>query len=307
MAMQMKWAVTTMAAASVLAGCGGHTSKSHSQVVAQVNDQSVTVLQLNQALQSAGVNTATPEAVRATIDSLVDEELLVQQAMKKQIDRDPSVVQQIDEARRHVLAQAYAQRMLYPKTPITLAEEEKYYKSHQALFEHRKLYRLTAFTLQNADLSDRLSADLNNTHSVDEVRNVLERHEIKFETQQLNSAAEDLPLDKLDDFAKADVGDLLVAGHPDGKTTLLSVVSIEEHPLTFEHAKSVIERYLTSVRNKEATAAYLKRVKETSKISVSARYTEGAAAPATTLNRQAPNEPMASIASAHPASRAELN
>jgi EpsD family peptidyl-prolyl cis-trans isomerase len=245
-------------------------------VVVQVNDQNVTVLQLNQALQRAGVDTASPEAVKAAINSLVDEELLVQQAVKNQLDRDPSVVQAIDQARRRVLAQTYAERVLYPKTPITVTEEEKYYRGHESLFEHRRLYRLTVFTVQNADLTSRLSTDLDNTHSVDDVRNVLERHEIKYETQQLNPAAEDLPLDKLDQFAKADVGDLLIAGRGDGKTSLLAVVGAEERPLSFEHAKPVIERYLTTMRNKEATETYLKRVKETAKISVAPHY---AAAP----------------------------
>jgi EpsD family peptidyl-prolyl cis-trans isomerase len=283
-------AAAIVVAACVLSGCGGSASKAHSQVVAQVNDRSVTVLQLNQALQSSGVDTATPEAVKAAIDSLVDEELLVQQAVKDQLDRDPSVVQAIDQARRRVLAQTYAERALYPKAPITLAAEESYYRDHQPLFEHRKLYRLTVFTVQDTDLTDRLSADLDNTHSVDDVRAVLERHEIKFETQQLSPASEDLPLDKLDHFAKADVGDLLIAGRGDGKTSLLSVVSIDERPLSFEHAKPIIEHYLSTVRNKEATTAYLKRVKETAKISVSARYAPAAVKPAATVNTKRSGE-----------------
>jgi EpsD family peptidyl-prolyl cis-trans isomerase len=275
--MQLNKAALLIAAASLLSGCGAHSSsKGASQVVAQVNDQSLTVLQLNQALQRAGIDTANPQAIKAAIDSLVDEELLVQQAVKNQLDRDPSVVQAIDQARRRVLAQTYAERMLYPKTPVTLADEEQYYRGHQPLFEHRRLYRLTVFTVQEADLTGGLSGDLDKTHSVDEVRNVLERHEIKYETQQLTPAAEDLPLDKLDQFAKAEVGDLLIAGRGDGKTSLLAVVGVEERPLSFEHAKPVIERYLTTMRNKEATDAYLKRVKETARISVSPHY---AAAP----------------------------
>jgi peptidyl-prolyl cis-trans isomerase C len=257
---------------------------------------------LNQALASAGVDAATPETVHAAIDSLVDEELLVQQAVKQQMDRDPAVLQALEEARRRVLAQAYAQRMLYPKAQVSLADEEEYYRSHQALFEHRKLYRITAFTVQSNDMSERLSADLNGTRSVDDVRNVLERHEIKFETQQLNSAAEDLPLDKLDEFAKANVGDLLILGHQDGKTSLLSVVSFEERPLTFEHAKPIVERYLITIRNREATVAYLKRVRETAKISVAARYT-GTAVPDSTASADS----LLSIASNRFISAPELN
>jgi peptidyl-prolyl cis-trans isomerase C len=297
----LRWSAPLLliAAECMLSACG-NSSKQHSQVVARVNDQDVTMLQLNQALQSTGAESATPEAVHAALDSLIDEELLVQQAMKVQLHRDPTIVQELDQARRRLLAQAYAQRMLYPKIPISLTEEEKYYRDNPALFENRKLYRLTAFTVQNSDLNDRLNADLDAARSVDEVRDVLEKHEVKFETQQLNSAAEELPLDKLDQFAKAKVGDLLIGGQRDGKTLLMSLVAVEARPITFEHAKPLIEQYLTTVRNAQATEAYLKRAKESAKISYSARFSESAPRSALQPDTKAPAaDGSVSIASSH--------
>ena len=97
------------------------------------------------------------------------------------------------------------------KNDVSMGEMEEYYRSNPALFERRRLYRLTAFTIQNSDMNDRLSADLDNAHSEDAVRGVLQKHEIKFTTQQINSAAEELPLDKVEAFSKAKVGDLIVA------------------------------------------------------------------------------------------------
>lgn len=274
-------ALTAIVIASLLPACGSHTASQHSQVVARVNDQDVTLLQLNQVLQSSDGGAATPETVHAAIDSLVDEELLVQQAVKVKLDRDPAIVQAMERSRRQLLAQAYAEKMLYPKERIALAEEESYYKDHPALFENRKLYRITAFTIKSADLSDRLNADLDKAHSVDEVRNVLEKHEIQFETQQLNSTAEEMPLDKVDQFSKAHVGDLLVAAEPDAKTVLMSLASIEERPLTFERAKPLIEQYLLNVRDAQATTAYLQRAKLAAKITYSPRYNEKGPSPET--------------------------
>jgi peptidyl-prolyl cis-trans isomerase C len=307
-----RWAMSSVvAAASLIGGCGGSFSKhNHSQVVARVNNQDVTVLQLNQLLQSSGVESPTPQVIHAAIDSLVDEELLVQQAMKSQLNRDPAIVQALEQARRRLLAQAYAERMLYPKDPIPLAQEEAYYRNNPALFENRKLYRLTAITVQSADLTDRLIAEFDNTHSGGEVRDVLEKHAIRFETQQLDSAAEDLPLDKLNQFAKADVGDLIIAAQRDGKTILMSVVSAEERPLSFERAKPMIERHLMMARNAEATKTYLKHVKETAKISYSPQYNAGTPQPAAAPHNEQQHVGDASISMANSHAQsgaAELN
>ena len=286
----------------LLAGCA-RTSHQHSQVVATVNDHELTVLQLSQALQAAGAE-AEPQATRKALDSLVDEELLVQQATKNQLDRDPAIVEAMEHARRHLLAQAYAERMIYPKTAASAREMEEYYRAHPALFENRKLYRLTVFSVQDSDMNGLLSADLEAAHSEDDVRAALERHEIKFETQPLSSTAEELPMDKVNEFAKARVGDLLIAGAGNGRTILMSVVAVEERPLSFEHAKPMIAQYLATVRNAEAADAYLKKLKETAKIAYSPRYAGQIGEPARS-SIQAPTPPVASARS--PGNTAGLN
>lgn len=255
----------------LLAGCSGRGAEQHSQVVATVNDHELTVLQLSQTLQAAGAE-ENPQTTRKALAELIDEELLVQQATKNQVDRDPAIVQAMEHERRHLLAQAYAQRMVYPKTTVSLGEMEEYYRAHPALFANRRLYRLTVFAVQDSDMSGLLAADLENTHSEDEVRAALQRHEIKFETQPVSSSAEELPLDKVDEFAKAKAGDLLIGGQTDGKTLLMSVVAVEERPLSFEHAKPMITQYLTTVRNAQAADAYLKKLKETAKIAYAPTY-----------------------------------
>ncbi|MFL6602477.1 MAG: EpsD family peptidyl-prolyl cis-trans isomerase [Steroidobacteraceae bacterium] len=255
---------------ALLVGCS-RGSDQHSQVVATVNDHELTVLQLSQALQGAGAED-NPQATRKALASLIDEELLVQQATKDQLDRDPALVQAMEQDRRHLLAQAYAQRNVYPKTTVSPDEMEEYYRAHPALFAQRRLYRLTVFAVRDTDMSNLLAADLDKARSEDDVRAALQRHEIKFETQPVSCAAEELPLDRVDDFAKARAGDLLIGGQTDGKTLLMSVVALEERPLSFEHAKPMITQYLTTVRNAQATDTYLKKLKEKAKIAYSPRY-----------------------------------
>jgi EpsD family peptidyl-prolyl cis-trans isomerase len=232
---------------------------------------------LNDAIQATGAETATPEATRQAVASLIDEELLVQDALRGKLDRDPSIVQALEHARRQVLARAYAERAIYPKTAISVMEVEKYYRNNPALFENRKLYRGMVFTLQSADVSEALDRDLESAHSADAVRGVLEKHEIRFETQLLDSAAENLPLDKVAQFAQANVGDLLSGRQPNGGSVLISLTSIDPRPLSFERAKPMIENYLLATRNSRTLKEHLKDERAAARISYGAGFTQDGA------------------------------
>jgi peptidyl-prolyl cis-trans isomerase C len=255
-----------------LSGCGKASAPGSTQVVARVNDKEITISQLNETLQSTTTGPVTPEVTRQAITKLVNEELLVQDALKDKLDRDPHTVQAFEHARRQILAQLYAQRMLFPRTPVALSEEEAYYKANPGLFERRRLYHLTVFTIQSADLNESLGHELDNAHSSEGVRDILEKREIRFETQQLNSTAEELPMDKLAQFTRADPGDLLEAREKNGTILLVSVGAVEDKPLSFERAKPIIERYLTNTRNNQAIEDHLKRAKATTKISYMGRF-----------------------------------
>jgi EpsD family peptidyl-prolyl cis-trans isomerase len=173
----------------------------------------------------------------------------------------------LEHARRQILAQTFAERQIFPRTQVSLTEQEKYYKAHPALFEERKVYRLTVYTIHTPDLTDLLNTDLNATHSADQVRDVLNKHGIRYEVQLVNAPAEDLPLEKINQFASAKVGDLLTASQPGNKVLLISVVSLEDKPLTFERAKPMITAYLVKERNTQAIEDHLKLQRTGARIS----------------------------------------
>jgi peptidyl-prolyl cis-trans isomerase C len=258
--------LTLMLVALSIAGCVRH-APGRSQVVVKVNDREITLSQLNQALDSVDSAALTPDVTRRTLDSLVDEELLVQEALKNKLDRDPATVAALEHARRQILAEAYAERMVYPRSPVQLSDEEKYYKEHPGLFENRRVYRLTMYSVPQGQMNDILRSDLNATHSADQVRQVLEKHGIRYETQQMTAPAEDLPIDKVAQFAAASVGDLMIADQDGGKVLLISIVDTEPKPLAFEAAKTAIDQYLTKQRNNEAIQEHLKMDKATADIS----------------------------------------
>ena len=258
----------TLGASGWLVACGSqHHANARTQVVAKVNDREITTMQLNQTLASLNPPALTPEVTQHALSSLVDEEILVQEAQKAQLDREPATVAALEHARRQILAQTFAERSVFPRTQISLAEQEKYYKANPALFEHRKIYRLTVYTVHSPDVTDLLTNDLNTAGSADQVRDVLNKHGIKYEVQLVNAPAEDLPLQKIGQFANAKVGDVLTARQAGDKLLLISVVGLEDKPLTFERAKPMITAYLTKERNTQAIEDHLKMQRTGARVS----------------------------------------
>jgi peptidyl-prolyl cis-trans isomerase C len=255
-------------------GCGGsHEGSRSSQVVATVNDQEITVMQLNQLVRTSHVREVTPENRRSALQSLTDEALLVQAAIKSNIDRDPQFVQALEQARRRLLVQHFAERAVYPKTPISSDEITEYYRREPLLFSNRREFHLTTFLADQADLTPKVSAELNSVSSVEQLRAVLDAHAIKYATEMVSVQPEQLPIGELPSFDKARVGDVLYSQRSGGKTLLMAVTSIENAvPLSLERARPMIEEYLRNSRNREAAERYLKSARATAKIV----YTEAA-------------------------------
>ena len=261
-------AATAVSAAVVFAAaCSQHSADSTAEPIVEVNDRGIAVSQLNQLLHENAADTPTAAITARAIDSLIDEELLVQEALKSNLQRDPTVAQTIERSRRQILAHAYAEQVLFPKTPVTVAEQERYYRENPQLFSQRKTFQITAFTVDHADLDDMTRHELNRCHAVNDVRNVLEKRRIRFETESLRRSAEQLPLEQLPAFSKAQPGDLLLVHREDGRESLMAISTVERTPITFERAKPIIEQYLVNTRNRLAMTEYLKRARAAAKIS----------------------------------------
>jgi EpsD family peptidyl-prolyl cis-trans isomerase len=254
-------------AATVLASCKGGHAADKTQVVAHVNDAEITVSQLRAALAAKGDSQPSPQATQAALDGLVNEQLLVDAALRDRLDRDPAVVQAIELARRQLLARAYLERAVLPKQDITAAEQAAYYKSHPELFAQRRVYQLAAFGFAREKLDAALVEALGTTHSADAVAATLAARKVEAEQQSLMRASEQLPLDDLPRFSAAAVGDVIVQAQPE-RATLMLVTAIQTSPLTFESAQPIIQQYLSNMRNAQALDAHLKQARAAAKITI---------------------------------------
>jgi EpsD family peptidyl-prolyl cis-trans isomerase len=252
-------------AAAALASCKGVHATDKTQVVAHVNDAEITVSQLRAALAAKGDTQPSEQATQAALDGLVNEQLLVDAALRSRLDRDPAVVQAMESARRQLLARAYLERAVFPRQEISAGEQAAYYKAHPELFSQRRVYQLTTFTFENGKLEAGLLDKIGAAHSAEAVAAALAAHRIEPETQTLMRAAEQLPLDQLPRFATASVGDVIVQTLPE-RVTLMVVTAVQSSPLTFESAQPIIQQYLSNMRNAQALDAHLKEARAAAKI-----------------------------------------
>jgi EpsD family peptidyl-prolyl cis-trans isomerase len=240
---------------------------SGSQVVAIVNDREIAVARMNEAPASGDPERAVLHSSKEEIESLVNEELLVQGALTQGLDRDAEVVQAIEDARRQVLVRYFAERSLFPKKAASDREIEDFYKSNPILFEHRKRIQLHKFSIEGIDLTDDLRAEIDEIHSLHALQDLLDKHDIKYRSEAAVLSTDQLPVDKLQEFAHVDVGDLLIAEPRGGRALLMFVTALEDDTaLPLDRARPYIEKYLASARNRQAVKDYLRKEKALAKI-----------------------------------------
>jgi EpsD family peptidyl-prolyl cis-trans isomerase len=234
------------AAALVLTACSEQPAEQPpSQVLARVNKVEITLLQFNNALQSMGV-TIPAESVRSEVTSkLIDREIAVQAATEAGMDKLPEVLLKIEEARRDVLARAFAERIGARATPPTSEEAERFYRANPGLFSARRIYRLreAAFATEVEQL-DEIRRQLSEATSLNDVSQWSREKAIPFNEQIVIRSAEQLPMETLPRFQQAAIGNTVIFESPRG-LMVYEVLDAQPAPVTLESARPIILDHLT--------------------------------------------------------------
>jgi len=281
--------LAVLAAAAMLAACGGDKGDKASQTAAKVNKEEITVHQINFVLQrQPGLKADQAEAAsRQVLERLIDQELAVQKAQEQKLDRDPRVVQQIEAAKREIIARTYVERVGETVTKPTNEEIAKYYAEKPALFKERRIYSLQELQIEaKPEQFDAIRAKLSAAKSLNEFADYLKSADLRFAGNQAVRAAEQLPLTSLDAIAKMKDGDSVISPNPNGLTVLF-LVSSRSQPVDEARARPAIEAFLLNQRKAEAVQKDLKALRDSSKIEYVGKFAQpapaGASAPAPTL------------------------
>ncbi|KQY82896.1 EpsD family peptidyl-prolyl cis-trans isomerase [Pelomonas sp. Root1444] len=289
--------VAAVAAAMLLAACGGDKGDKASQTAAKVNKEEITVHQINFVLQrQPGLKPEQAEAAsRQVLERLIDQELAVQKAQEQKLDRDPRVVQQIEAAKREIIARAYVDRVGEGVAKPSNEEIAKYYTEKPALFKDRRIYSLQELQIEaKPEQLDTLRAKLSAAKSLTEFADFLKANDFRFSGNQAVRSAEQLPLASLDAISKMKDGDSVVSASPNGMTVLF-LVSSRSQPVDETRARPAIEAFLLNQRKAEVVQKDLKALREGSKIEYVGKFAQPAPA------ASAPSEPVDAVPAPAPA------
>ncbi len=277
----------TAAAALVLAACGGEAKdKPATQTAAKVNSEEITVHQINFVLQQQ--RRAIPEAQAASasqmvLERLIDQELAVQKAQEQKLDRDPRVMQQLEAARRDIIARNYVERIAAGAPQPSPAEVKAYYQEHPALFSQRRIYTLQELKIKSQpEQLEELRAKLAAAKNVAEFVNFLRSANYEFTADQAVRAAEQLPIATLPTFSKMEDGQALINPTPIGATVLVLAAS-RSQPLSEDAARPYIEQFLLNERRRKVVADDLKALRATAEIRYVGEFDTGQPASAPSL------------------------
>ncbi|WP_374657491.1 EpsD family peptidyl-prolyl cis-trans isomerase [Inhella sp.] len=290
-------------AALVLAACGGGGGDKATQTAAKVNKEEITVHQINFVLQrQQGLKPEQAEAAsRQVLERLIEQELAVQEAEEQKLDRDPRVVQQVEAAKREILARAYAERIGETAAKPTAEEVAKYYNENPALFAERRIYNLQEIAIEaKPEQFDDLRARLGAAKNLQEFLEYLKANSIRFAGNQAVRAAEQLPLQALPTMAKLQDGQSIVTRTPAGLQVLVLAGS-RSQPVELERAKPSIEAFLTNQRKNEVLSKHMKELREKSKVEYVGKFAEKAPAAAASAAPADATAPAATVAPAAPA------
>jgi EpsD family peptidyl-prolyl cis-trans isomerase len=281
----LKLAVSALALGSVVACGGGNKAEAPkaTQVIAKVNDTELSVHQLNFALQ--GVGNLPPDRLLAVkkdvLNRLVEQEIAVQEALKKKLDREPAVQQQLEASRRDILMKAQLQRIGAGVAIPDQVAIDKFFVENPALFQKRKTYRFAEISLPGIPTAwSELEKALLPVKTIAEAAEVLKTRKIELPiAQNVNRGSEDLPIEIATKLVNVKDGEVVIYSRPPG-IVVAQILSSTAAPVDEKQAKPVIERFLQNKGRTEAIQSEMKRLKDEAKVTYLGEFAADAKAPA---------------------------
>ena len=267
--------------AAVLAGCGASEAPQSTQAVARVNDKEISVHQINLLAQRLPANLPAEriaEARRTILNSLVEQEKLVQYAIENKLDRESTTMQQLEAVRREVLARAALERLGAQSPKPTSEEIRTYFEGNPGLFTNRRIYRFDEIVMPGVPTNwQSIEPQVLRAKSLREVSALLKAANIDLPTTQgVVRASEALPMNRLADFSKRKAGDIVVWAQPP-RVVIGQVIDVREAAVDEATAAPLIEQALAVRKRQETLASETKRLTEAAKVSFLGEFAQATA------------------------------
>ena len=168
-----------------------------SQVIARVNDQEITVHEMNAEFQQLETSSdaASSGLMDEVVQRLIDRKLFARQARKQGLDRTPDTMLAMELAREQALAQAYVDQLGNQVDDATDEEVGASYNANPAVFANRRYYQVRQMVIHlesaDADVSmAQLDAEIAGVATVFDLIDWLEAKRISYLLTYLDEPAE---------------------------------------------------------------------------------------------------------------------
>jgi peptidyl-prolyl cis-trans isomerase C len=254
----------------VLAACGNDKPIKAGQALVKVNKEEITVHQLNTELRFVGSQAANldkEKLQKQLVDSLVDRQLLVEEALRTKLDRDGEIMQLLERSKSQILAQAFLQRKVAALPKPSQTEIADYFRAHPELFTQRKLYDLKQVMMAANDFTPEVKAAVDSAKSMEDVAAWLDAHKIRYGKERSNRTTADLPANLLGQLNEISKGTPFVV--KDSSTALIaSLTFLKDVPVAEQAAYADIEKFLMNKKAQEEAASELARLRKAATIVV---------------------------------------
>jgi peptidyl-prolyl cis-trans isomerase C len=273
--------VLMLVAAAGLSACGSKDKKAGQSLV-RVNGEEITILQINDELKRAGVQAGQQEAAsKQLLESLIDRQLILAEAMRNKIDRTPEVMQAIERAKAQIISQAYLQSITSKVDKPSKAEIDDYFQKHPEFFTKRKEFVLKQLVIANKNFSDELRLFIGSAKSLDEVAAWMGRHDMQYARGQATRSTADVPQQAVAKLLELPNGQLFLVNEGDNRV-LNVLTAINDSPVTAMNAAPQIEQFLINKMRKDSAELEIAHLRSLAKIEyLNASAPDAVQAPAT--------------------------
>jgi len=252
----------------ILSGCSGpHNSNADSQVLAQVNGDEIYAYALQNELKASQQNADDQSVIKNVLAGLIDRQLLVQEALKLDLERAPEVIQAIESAKAKIYAQAYLAKKI-AKLPSTAESDiNQFIESHPDKFKHRRVFKMQDVVFSNEQSLVDLQSVEKEVVTLSDLQAVLSAKGIHFETGSSQLFTDRLPEHVLSKIKSMKKGDLLFL-HSNQNIIVKSIDDIIEQPMADKSAHLLAGRLLNQQQQQEFITQEIARLKALANIQV---------------------------------------
>ncbi len=245
-------------------------------IVSGRNGFEVPLAEFEQA-RDAAISSGSAESQAETLQRVVDQKLFADEARRERLDRDLSVVQAIEAARRAILANAYAERLMREIPQPTEAKISDFYSSHPALFADRKILSLDEIAVRadptvTAELKKQFAGAEGSLAALQEN---LARRGLTAPILHVQRAPEALDMAAASKIGQLKVGESVIYQSP-RETHFAVVTAVQSAPLSEAQAEPQIRSLLSSQARRELVDKEGARLKAAAKLTYAKGYAPAA-------------------------------